>query len=1383
TTNLMNKKVSVISGKKLTLKLFDVNRQEIVQQELTTNEFGSINGNFVLPIGILNGMFSIKIDDRFSTIFNVEEYKRPKFEISFEPVKEEYQYGKTIELKGKALSFSGVPISNVSVNYEIKKENIRNRYFWWYPVVNYNENSVLGETKTNEKGEFVIKIDPKKNESLEGVQVDNFMVKATVTDINGETQTNETSLTVASVSHYLSLSETKTDYTTTEKLTVKIEAKNYNNQNLKKSFHAKLSKLQQPNRVIRDNFLGNLQDKPLFSEDDFVQKFPYDLYSKEKSKEKVESIIFDKSIEPTNNDQYELQSKLVEGKYKLEIYNIEGKDTIKTQQIFDVYDAEKLGSQKPFLKVIAPKTAYNQAEIKSGEKVKFLVYSGVSLPNSIVNIFIQNGDGTILEQKSIKNGFLIYELPLPKDENINMLNVQFQMVAYNDVQTQSIKIKITPENQPLQIVTTVFRDKIEPGQKEKWAIKIIGNPNEKVNAEVLATMYDKSLDKFINHKIRWMDYFKKDNIIWNYAIQNNLSDKYYSKRIPYLDEKFVTLPYYNWFDGSIRQKYMKRMDSEAVALDAPVTNQVYRETDSTKIEEVVVLGHSKSAISTKEKVSDAKDNEDISNIPVRENLKETAFFYPTLLTDKDGNVNFEFTSPEALTQWKLSFLAHTKDVRVATLEKTVITQKEFSVTPNYPRFLREGDELVFKTKLSNLSDKVLSGEAQLIILDAYTNQDISSKFNLDKTPKTFSIKSGETTSTQWNLKVPTGTDAIIIKTVAKAGNFSDGEQQAIAILPNRMLVTEAVPVFVKQGQTKNFVLENLKNNTSTTVQNVSTTLELTTNPIWEIIFALPSLKNDSQKSADVIFNKWFADVIANEIFQANPKVKTVFEEYQKKNLLQSNLSKNQELKQLLLDETPWVLDSKDETEQMQKLASLLDANTMKNTIQTDWEELKKLQNPDGGFSWMAGYPSSYTNSLYILKNLGKINLWLKGNMANYQSSEQKEMTDNLIKFVDNQLNRYIEIKKENAWSNFALDYLDTRNYWEKDYPLSTQGKKLKNWVISQAPKAKITDFTFFGLHRAALLFNDYGLKNLSKKLITYLKETSVETQTQGVYWKQNLNNWGWYNTKIENQAGAIEAFEKLGANENFVEELKIWLVTQKEVSHWDTSKGTASVIYTLLNSGKSWTNPISDQANISWGNQSLQPQLQATGYVKQTISSADINKNLATVTVKKDGPGIVQGGLFWQYYEDLNKIKSSENYISISKELYKKIKTTNGEELQKISQKTPLKIGDKVTVRMILNSDRPMEFVHLKDMRAAGFEPTNVLSGYQWKNNLGYYQVTKDASTNFYIENLPKGKFVFEYDYICNAAGTFSNGIATLQNYYAPQMNAHSQGLQIKIEE
>src|SRR5690606_26224592 len=290
---------------------------------------------------------------------------------------------------------------------------------------------------------------------------------------------------------------------------------------------------------------------------------------------------------------------------------------------------------------------------------------------------------------------------------------------------------------------------------------------------------------------------------------------------------------------------------------------------------------------------------------------------PNLLTDKDGNVTFEFTSPEALTQWKLMFLAHTKDARAAALEKTVITQKEFSITPNYPRFLREGDELNLQSKLSSLVDKKLNGTAQLQILDAFTNEDISGKFNLNDIQKSFELTENGNGVVSWKLKVPNNVSSIILKIVAKAGNFSDGEQMAIAVLPNRMLVTDTVPIFVKEGQTKTFTLENLAKNASTTANNFSNTLELTTNPIWEILFALPSLKNDQNNSADVIFNKWFADVLAAEIFKANPKLKTVFEEYKSKGLLTSNLEKNQELKQLLLEETPWVLESQSETEQMQ----------------------------------------------------------------------------------------------------------------------------------------------------------------------------------------------------------------------------------------------------------------------------------------------------------------------------------------------------------------------------------------------------------------------------------------------------------------------------------
>ncbi len=715
----------------------------------------------------------------------------------------------------------------------------------------------------------------------------------------------------------------------------------------------------------------------------------------------------------------------------------------------------------------------------------------------------------------------------------------------------------------------------------------------------------------------------------------------------------------------------------------------------------------------------------------------------------------------------------------------MVTQKEFSVTPNYPRFLREGDELNLQSKLSSLIDKKLNGTAQLQILDAFTNEDISGKFNLKETQKSFELTENGNAVVNWTVKVPNDVSSIIFKIVAKAGNFSDGEQKAIAVLPNRMLVTDAVPIFVKEGQTKTFTIENLAKNTSTTATNFSNTLELTTNPIWEIMFALPSLKNDPNNSADVVFNKWFADVLASEIFKANPKLKTVFEEYQSKGLLKSNLEKNQELKQLLLEETPWVLESKNETEQMEKLARLFDANTMRNSINEDWAELQKLQNPDGGFSWYQGYPSSYYNSLYILKNLGKINEWLKGNVADYQSSDQKEMVAKLINYVDSEVHKYWDVKKEYIWNNYVLDYLDTRNYWEKDYPLEGKGAQLKTLVIQKAPTAKITDFTFFGLHRAALLFNDYKLPVLSKKLMTYLKETSTESETQGIYWKQNLNDWGWYSSKTVNHAGALEAFNKLTpADETFLEEMKIWLITQKEVNSWGSSRGTAEVIFTILNSGKSWTSNESDKATIIWGGKELtNPDTKATGYVKSTLKEEKIDKNLGTVTVTKPGPGIVQGGLFWQYYEDLDKIKSSESYLSITKELYKKVKTVNGEELIKIAENSPLKVGDKVTVRMILNTDRNMEFIHLKDMRAAAFELLNVISGYEWKNGLGYYQSTKDASTNFYIEYMPKGKYVFEYDYICNASGIFSNGITTLQNYYAPQMNAHTKGTKVTITE
>lgn len=1388
---------SVVSNLKQKITLKDANNQEVSFQDFATNEFGSYHGSFVLPKGKLNGNFTISTDGNSNgyKYFQVEEYKRPKFEVTFEPVKDEYKYGQTIELKGKAMMFSGVALSNTNVNYEIKKQNIRWRYFPWYPNDNDNENSIIGDVKTNEKGEFTIKLDLKKDEKLEGIQIDNYQVSASATDINGETQTANTNLKVASVSHYIKTDDIKNTFAD-ENVKVKVETKNYNEQNLKKTYQVKLSKLEAPNRIFRDNFKPEVQNLPKFSKEEFISKFPHDLYDKNDEAKNWKTLSVIMNGVKRSEESLDL-GKLEAGDYHLELYNIEGKDTIKSTQSFSVWDKNSLKpNQKTFLTVLEPKDEFSR-----GEKAKIYVYSAI--PDALMNVFVQDGSGkTISEVQKFKNGILEYSVNVPKEKSVTNLNVQFQVVAFNDVQTETVNLKIKDTEQPLKIETVTFRDKLEPNSKEKWSVKISGNDKEKVNAEVLANMYDMSLDQFVVNTFGWEKLYIPYSITSSYEIREYLSQKNYQRRMKYFNGKYVDVPQFYWFASQI--SFLQSLQGEVAGLS--VNDSVAPAPAIAKeknIEEVVVLGYSKVAAKRSTVASNTVRDEDsladigsskeeLENIPVRQNLNETAFFYPDLKTDAEGNVNFEFTSPEALTKWKLMFLAHTKDARAATLEKEVVTQKEFSVTPNYPRFLREGDKLNLQSKLSNLTSKKLSGSAQLQILDAFTNEDISEKFGLSSLTavsgynkeQSFSLDENGNSALTWKVKVPNNVSSIILKVVAKAGQYSDGEQKAIAILPNRMLVTDALPIFVKEGETKTFVLENLKNTNSTTLSNVSNTLELTTNPIWEIMFALPSLKNDQNSSADVIFNKWFADVLASEIFKANPKLKTVFEEYQSKGLLNSNLEKNQELKQLLLDETPWVLESKNEEEQMQKLALLFDANTMKNSINQDWDDFKKLQNPDGGFSWYQGYPSSYGTSLYILKNLGKINVWLKDNVKDYQSSEQKELVAKLVQYVDNEINKYTDVTKENVINNWTLDYLDTRNYWEKQYPLKEKGATLKSLVKQKAKTTKITDFTFFGLHRVALLMSDYGLKDVSDKLLNYLKETSVDSKTQGVYWKQNLDDWGWFSSKVVNHAGALETFNKLKPNDQkFIEDMKIWLITQKEVNSWGSSRGTSEVIFTILNSGKSWTSADSDKATIIWGGKELKPETQATGYVKSTFKTDVLDKNLATVTVTKPGAGIVQGGLFWQYYEDLDKIKSSENYISITKELYKKIKTVNGEELQKISPDTPLKVGDKVTVRMILNTDRAMEFIHIKDMRAAGFEPLDVISGYQWKNNLGYYQSTKDASTNFYIQYMPKGKYVFEYDYVANASGKFSNGITTIQNYYAPQMNAHTKGTNVEIVE
>ncbi len=1354
----------VVKGEKQSVVLYDTNNKEVSSQTFTTNKFGSYSGHFLLPKGKLNGRFRLKIKkNRVSKSFKVEEYKRPKFEVNFEPINTEYQFGKTIQLKGKAMSYSGIPLTNVKVNYEIKKRDISWRYCYYYPR-NYNENSILGTAKTNEKGEFIIPLKLEKEKGKNGIQVMNYRIEASVTDMTGETQTAEKEMKVANVSHYIT-AQNKKAFFTNEKVEVEVSTKNYNDQNLHQPYQITLKHLDEGKSVIRPNFKNDIQDFPIMSKKEFKNLFPHDIYLQNK-KEDGKVILQGRRKGKLNI------GKLKAGKYELEIFNIEGKDTIKTKTNFSVWNPKKLmKTQKTFLEILPEKNEY-----KRNEKAKVYLYSAI--PNAQVEVSLQDGFGWIKNQKiRLKNGRGLVNFQMPKNKAVKSILVQVRLVAFNAIKNQKINIDVEEQNEDLKIELLSFRDKIEPNSQEKWRIKVIGKKAEQVNGEILANMYDQSLDTFVKNKYRWRN-FKKNtyfNYFKNYKYLNNM---YLQQGFPYTQYYDIETPYFSWLNLKFMTEFKVPLYKLYGKPHTSVAKQVTmkrNETETDKANAGTIYGYrspSNMRYKSIEGVVIKDKKAKIGDIKIRENLNETAFFYPHLYTDKNGELNLEFTSPEALTKWKLMLLAHNQEARSGYLEKEIVTQKQFSITPNYPRFVREGDVLHFKTKISSLIDENLNGKVFLQIIDPITNEDISDEFNLNQ-EQIFSLAQNGNTLVEWTIKIPENRSLMALKVVAKAGNFSDGEQKALPILPNRILIKESQPIFVKGGQTKNMSLPNFKND-----ELLSMSLELSTNPIWEVIFALPSLKKDDNSSADVVFNKWFADVLASKIMKDNPKIETVFKQYQNKGLLKSNLEKNQELKQVLLEETPWVLQSKNETEQMEKISRLFDINTMKNEIKTDWRELVELQNTDGGFSWHKGYRSSYTTSLYILKNLGKLNLWLKGKSFHYQEDGSEKMVKQLVRYVDREMLKYWE-KDKNVLSNLTLNYLDARRYWDKQYPLNKETEKIKNQLIKASKKAHITDFTFFGLHRMALLMNHYGEEKVANKLLTYLKETATTTNNQGTYWKQNLNNWGWYSSKISNQAGAIEAFQALQNQDvSFIEEMKIWLVTQKEANAWGASKNTAEVIFTMLNSGKSWTDKHS--VKIEWGNDEIKEN--TLGYVKKSIVLSEIKPEHGSLRIENNSVGVVQGGLYWETLQDINGVSSSENYISVTKQLYKKVKTENGEELRAITSETPLKIGDRVVVRMILNTDRAMQFVHIKEMRASGFEPLSTYSGYQWKGGLGFYQNIKDTSNQYFIQYLPKGKYVFEQEYICNIEGEFSNGITTVQNYYAPQMSSHTKGEKVKIE-
>ncbi len=805
-----------------------------------------------------------------------------------------------------------------------------------------------------------------------------------------------------------------------------------------------------------------------------------------------------------------------------------------------------------------------------------------------------------------------------------------------------------------------------------------------------------------------------------------------------------------------------------------------------------------------------EDNGDKASAPrdvqIRKNLQETAFFFPQLMTDKEGNVTFSFTTPEALTKWKLQLLAHTKALESAVTNLETVTQKELMVTPNAPRFLREGDEIVISAKIANLTEKLLTGQAILELTDAVTSENATSKLLTfprsddvtggDINARLFKVDSMSNTQVSWTLKIPKGIQAVQYKVIAKAGDFSDGEQSFLPVMTNRMLVTETMPMWVRGNQSKTFVMDKLKQHTSATLSNHQLTLEITSNPAWYAVQALPYLMEYPYECNEQTFAKYYANTLASHIVNGNPRIKEVFDQWAGTDALRSNLEKNEELKSLLIQETPWLRDAQSETEQKKRIALLFDMNLMKNQQAMALTKLSNSQMSTGAWPWFNGGRENRFITQHVITGMGHLKK-LGVQTSGIDTPTYNEMIQKAVRYLDSefvseyeQMKKYAKNLNDDHLSESQIHYLYMRSFF-KEIEASKKVADITSYYKGQAQKYWMAR-SLYTKGMLALVLDRMADDNTAHKILHSLEENSISSEELGMYWKENTSSWFWYQAPIETQALLIEAFSEIKNDMAAVDNLKIWLLKNKQTNQWNTTKATTDAVYALLLQGSDWLS-LSSEVTVLVGGEKMEfdrpaqgngPNINVeagTGYYKTSWTGSEIVTQMAEVQISKQGAGIAWGALFWQYFEDLDKITPAETPLKLSKKLFLKKNKDTGEALSELTPNTDLQVGDLVRVRIELRSDREMEFVHMKDMRAAGFEPINVFSAYKWQDGLGYYESTKDASTNFFFDYLPKGVFVFEYDLRVNNAGNFSNGITTIQSMYAPEFSSHSEGVRVLV--
>jgi len=1370
----------------VSLYLNDANGQIISSINLKTNTFGSYNHEFVLPEHLLNGTYTIS--DGYSEQFiQVEEYKRPKYDITFEKQEGEIKLNTLSQIKASVKALSGQPLINAKTEINVYRSSYP--MFWgcysYFPIP---ENNKLIESKTvftNDTGGVIFNFTPTTLKTVKEKLLLNYLIKIKVTDITGETIEKEKTITLNQLGYQFNLQANIIDknsynideFSDTSSFVFKTTTEDVEPVN--KELTVKVYSLITPS-------------KPKIQTDatpDTVIKSFENTYTE---------------ITNTNPDNWKTDKKIQEIKIKSnQRYTIAKLFNNQTGCFkLEIYDSEQQLIYKNYASILNTKSyqpdltwfsAYiNAKNYQIGDTAEIQLFT--HQPEGNVFYTLEETDITSRFQSKISYQWIrskqhnsTIKLPImPYHAGNFFVNLFYQ--EENQVFYKSITIFVPRVNKDLTIQAKSIRDNVFPGAKETWEFSIKDNKENNQSAECLASMYDASLDQLFNYTPNV--YFFESNYPTYYLTSGNPVYTQQPRPLQYPALKFHPAKSYLFdsflFDPFFTSYYYGRNRAFASPMASPMTSATPDEEyvgDAMPIQKNKKTENNRAPMIKDFLAENEKNNSYILNAPQtpRSNFNETAFFFPQLQSDVNGTLKFTGTFPESLTKWKLFLIAHNNTLSSGYYECFVQTNKPIMCTPNLPRTLKQNDKIILKTKVDNTTATEQKVTVRINIKNAISDADLN-KLIKSSVTQTLIIKPKSSSVVSWEVVINEPLDLLKITIEANNQQYTDAEINYVPVLSNRILVTEALPM-VADSTYNTFEFTSLKNNTSNTLQTLNYVLEYTANPTWNIIKYLPYLMEKKNESSEEIFSRYFANTLALKILDDTPEIENIFKQWENnpKESFTGNLAKNSELKQLLLSETPWVMQNKTEEEQKKQMAALFNRGRIIGELNANLIKLTNNQLPNGAWSWFKGMNADSYITAIITQ--GILSLQEKGinntennnllessikNAINYLLNTQKEKYSRIVK-LDKHPEEYIPDNED----LMIIYLLSISSYKEK------LNKKELSFFIEQAKKSWKNYSLNTKINLAETLYN---INDPLAKIITLsIKDIAIKNKLTGYYWKENTVNYG---QGIETHTNAIELFSKQTNDTTFIKYLCKWLLLNNRSNYWSNTITTTKAINSLLTINAKINAPIN--TNIILGNQTFKltdkNTESGTGYFKTILPVNTSNKDLSLIKIEQPAKQISYGALYWQYTEQIEKINKTNGDVIIDKKYFVKQIANNTEKWIPITA-TQIHLGDEIEVQLKITTHFPMQYIYVKDMRPSGTEPSQVISETKYQNNMWYYSSVSDAANNFYIHQLAKGTYTLSYKLKANNAGLYQTGIASIQCLYSPELTANSNSTEIKIIE